>query len=69
MMMMIMNNNYNNSNNNNNNKLHINIFLYPYKTPIKTFKSLLRAIIQRKRGPLLFKRLVNCSLYRPCKRK
>lgn len=53
MMMIIMNNNYNNSNNNN--KLHIIIFLYLYKTPIKIFKSLLRAIIQNKRGPLLFK--------------
>ena len=54
-MMIIMNNNYNNSNNNN--KLHIIIFLYLYKTPItkKIFKSLLRAIIQNKRGPLLFK--------------
>ena len=48
--MMIMNNNYNNSNNNN--KLHIIIFLYLYKTPIKIFS---RAIIQSKRGPLLFK--------------
>ena len=52
-MMIIMNNNYNNSNNNN--KLHIIIFLYLYKTPTKIFKSLLRAIIQNKRGPLLFK--------------
>ena len=54
MMMIVMNNYYNNSNNNNN-KLHIIIFLYLYKTPIKIFKSLLRAIIQNKRGPLLFK--------------
>ena len=52
-MMIIMNNNYNNSNNNN--KLNIIIFLYLHKTPIKIFKSLVRAIIQSKRGPLLFK--------------
>ena len=52
--MMIMNDNYNN-NSNKNNKLHIIIFLYLYKTPIQIFKSLLRAIIQNKRGPFLFK--------------